>query len=102
MNNTVSPVVTDEAYMDAQLHKKHTNPVLVFGILTVLTIIEILIALLQLPKSTIVPVLLTISFVKAGLVAAYYMHLRYERWIYTAIFAVPATFAFFLLLVLMS
>jgi caa(3)-type oxidase subunit IV len=48
----------------------------------------------------IVPILLAVAFVKAGLVAAYYMHLRYEKWIYTAIFITPALFAVFLIFTL--
>jgi len=44
--------------------------------------------------------LLAIAFVKAGLVAAYYMHLRYEHWVYTVIFVTPALFAVFLIFTL--
>jgi caa(3)-type oxidase subunit IV len=53
-----------------------------------------------LPKQTIVPVLLAIAIVKAGLVAAYYMHLRYEKLFYTLIFVTPTLFALFLIAVL--
>ncbi|GIV84174.1 MAG: hypothetical protein KatS3mg052_1181 [Candidatus Roseilinea sp.] len=81
-------------------HRKHTNPVLVFGILTIATILEVVVTLFHLPQNVIVPILLAIAFVKAGLVAAYYMHLRYEKWIYTAIFITPALFAVFLIFTL--
>jgi len=71
-------------------HRSHTNPILVFGILTIATIFEVVVTLFNLPKEVIVPLLVAIAFVKAGLVAAYYMHLRYERKILTWIFLLPA------------
>ncbi|MCS7087376.1 MAG: cytochrome C oxidase subunit IV family protein [Thermoflexales bacterium] len=79
---------------------QHVNPVTVFGILTLCTIVEIALPLLHIERSVLVPLLLGISFTKAGLVAAYYMHLRYEPPIYTAIFLAPALFAGFLILTL--
>jgi cytochrome c oxidase subunit 4 len=101
-NPTTDPLVRAEAHFEEELHRKHTNPVLVFVILTVLTVIEIVITLFNLPKSLIVPFLLAVSFTKAMLVAAYYMHLRYERWLYTAVFIAPASFAVFLIAILLS
>jgi cytochrome c oxidase subunit 4 len=83
-------------------HRRHTNPVLVFGILTIATILEVVVTLFHLPKNILVLILMAIAFVKAGLVAAYYMHLRYEHWIYTAIFITPALFAVFLIFILVA
>jgi len=83
-------------------HRSHTNPILVFGILTIATIFEVVVTLFNLPKEVIVPLLVAIAFVKAGLVAAYYMHLRYEHWIYTVIFITPALFASFLIFTLVA
>ena len=83
-------------------HARHTSPVLVFGILTVFTLIEVGITLLGLPKASIVPVLLAIALVKASLVAVYYMHLRYEKIIFTLIFVLPTLFAVFLVSILMT
>ncbi|MCX6020070.1 MAG: cytochrome C oxidase subunit IV family protein [Chloroflexi bacterium] len=82
-------------------HARHTSPVLVFVILTLFTLIEVGITLLGLPKASIVPVLLAIALVKASLVAMYYMHLRYEKIIFTLIFVLPTLFAVFLVTVLM-
>jgi cytochrome c oxidase subunit 4 len=72
----------------------------VFAILALFTIFEVAVTLFQLPKQTIVPVLLAIAIVKAGLVAAYYMHLRYEKLFYTLIFVTPTLFALLLIAVL--
>jgi caa(3)-type oxidase subunit IV len=81
---------------------KRTSPVLVFAILTITTIVEIAVSLLALPKELLNPVLMAMSFVKATLVAAYYMHLRYEKWFYTAVFIVPAVFSLFLMVVVLA
>ena len=97
---TVSATHTDDAHAHAA--HKHTSPVLVFAILTIATVVEIAITVLKIPKDVLVPVLLALSFAKASLVAAYYMHLRYEKWIYTAVFIAPTLFAIFLIMVLSS
>lgn len=97
-----NPSTAHDAAHEGGEHRKHTSPVLVFVILTVATIFEVVVTLFNLPREFIVPVLLSIAFVKAGLVAAYYMHLRYEKWIYTAIFVTPALFAVFLIFTLAS
>jgi cytochrome c oxidase subunit IV len=76
--------------------------VLVFAILTITTIIEIGVSFVALPEDLLNPLLMAMSFVKATLVAAYYMHLRYEKWYYTAIFIVPAMFAVFLIVVVLA
>ncbi len=82
-------------------HKKHTSPVLVFVILTLFTVFEILVTLFNVPKNVIVPILIAIALVKASLVAMYYMHLRYEKVLYTLIFVTPTLFAVLLITVLM-
>jgi cytochrome c oxidase subunit 4 len=90
----------DHYHDQSPAHRRHTNPVLVFGILTIATLLEVAVTLFHLPKNVLVPILLAIAFVKAGLVAAYYMHLRYEHWVYTVIFVTPALFAVFLIFTL--
>ena len=83
-------------------HGKTTNPIIVFAILAVFTLIEVGITVLAgLPRATTVPLLLSISFVKASLVAMYFMHLRYEKLIYSLVFIAPAAFAVLLIAVLL-
>ena len=71
----------------------------VFGTLLVLTIATVAASYLNLPVGPTVALGLTIAAIKAGLVAAFFMHLRHEKaWIYgalslTAVLAV-ALFAF--------
>jgi cytochrome c oxidase subunit 4 len=98
MANTSSTVVPQAE--EAHAGPRHISPVLVFVILTILTVIEIAITLFHLPKSFLIPALLAMSFAKAALVAAYYMHLRYEKIMYSIIFVTPALFAIFLIFVL--
>jgi caa(3)-type oxidase subunit IV len=87
----------------APAHEKATSPVLVYVILAAFTVIEVSITLFSgIPRSTAVPMLLAISFVKASLVALYYMHLRYEKAIYGVVFVLPAAFAIFLVSVLLG
>ncbi len=59
------------------------NYVGVFGVLAVLTLLEVGVTYLPVPR---VPVLVPLALIKAGLVALFYMHLKYDRKIFGAIF----------------
>ncbi len=88
--------------MENTEHKPHnyTSPKVVYLILFIATVVEVGATLAGLPRNLLVPALLSISFVKAGLVALYFMHLRYEKPIYSVIFATPAVFAILLMTIL--
>ncbi len=87
----------------ARPHGRAVSPVLVYAILVAFTAIEVSVTLLSgMPRTTAVPMLLAISFVKASLVALYYMHLRYEKAIFGLVFVMPAAFAIFLVAVLLG
>jgi len=58
--------------------KTQTNYFLIWGILFVLTLAELGVAFLSLPKVWIIIMLLFMALWKALLVALYYMHLRFE------------------------
>ena len=49
-----------------------------FGLLG-LTVLEVILAYRQLPLQTMLNVLMVLSVVKAALIIAYFMHLRYEQ-----------------------
>ena len=49
-----------------------------FGLLG-LTVLEVFLAYRQLPLETILSVLMVLSVIKAALIIAYFMHLRYEQ-----------------------
>ena len=73
---------------------RHITPrtyVIVFGWLTLLTIVEV--AITQgLPESIRVPVLIVIAVIKALLVVLFYMHLRYDSKWYWVTLLVPIGF----------
>jgi len=49
-----------------------------FGLLG-LTVLEVILAYRQLPLETMLSILMTLSVIKAALIIAYFMHLRYEQ-----------------------
>jgi len=57
--------------------------VLVFGALAALTALEISVTYLPIPR---VPVLVPLALVKAGLVALFYMHLKYDKRVFALVF----------------
>jgi cytochrome c oxidase subunit IV len=63
--------------------KKHPNYVLVFIALAVLTALEVAVTQFPVPQ---VPILVPLSLIKAVLVALFYMHLRFDRRIFSAVF----------------
>jgi cytochrome c oxidase subunit IV len=62
---------------------------LVFAVLLVMTISEVVLTTLRLPKSITVWIFLATSVVKAGLVAAFFMHLRYDSRVYMIAVLIP-------------
>jgi cytochrome c oxidase subunit IV len=55
----------------------------VFVALAVLTVFEIAVTYLPVPR---IPVLVPLALIKAGLVALFYMHLKYDRRVFGLIF----------------
>ena len=47
--------------------------------LLVITVLEVAIVLLKVPKAVLAVSLLTLALMKAALIMAYFMHLKYER-----------------------
>jgi caa(3)-type oxidase subunit IV len=64
----------------------------VFGILAVITVVEVLLADSQggMVNPVLTPAFLFFSLAKASLVAAFFMHLKVDSKFYTAIFIFPA------------
>lgn len=72
--------------LTTETEKKRPNYFAIFGLLAVLTLIEVTVAAGQ-------PVLLVVlALAKVAMVAMYYMHLRFETGWFTAIFLVPIPF----------
>jgi len=68
---------------DEKAAKKRPNYVLVFIALAVLTVIEVAVVQFPLPRA---PILIALSIIKAALVALFYMHLRSDSRIFSALF----------------
>ncbi len=51
----------------------------VLGALLVLTVVEVFLAYIQVPLVLMLTILVGLSVIKAALILAYFMHLRYER-----------------------
>ena len=63
----------------AEVHTAKPNYMKIFAFLAILTAIEVFAALTIATQSLRVVFLLLLAIAKAGLVVAYYMHLRFEK-----------------------
>jgi cytochrome c oxidase subunit 4 len=84
---------------------KHPNYLAVFIVLAVITAIITLVELFApnpvIPRAVLNVFYITMSVTKAVLVAMFYMHLKFDSRVYTALFGVPVLFAVFLLFMLL-
>ena len=51
----------------------------ILGLLLILTVVEVFLAYIQVPLALMLTILVGLSLIKAALILAYFMHLRYER-----------------------
>jgi len=90
--------------MTATTHERHTNTRLylqIFAALGILTVAEVLVVYLPAEKMLIAAILVGLALGKAIMVAAYYMHLRFEKSTLALIAAVPLFLCVFLAMALM-
>jgi len=71
----------------------------VFTVLAVLTALEVAVTYLPVPR---IPVLVPLALTKATLVALFYMHLKYDRRVFSAIFAMGLLVGIGLILALIA
>ena len=81
--------------------RAHPNYVLVWYWLLGLALASVLVSALPLSHTFTVVLVFAAATVKAVLVALYYMHLRFERWLIYALALVPLALFGILLLVLL-
>ena len=79
--------------MDARPHPGTAVYVIVAAFLAVLTGMEITVFYVHALEPVLVPVLLLLSAAKFVLVVMFYMHLRFDRWTYSAVFLFELFFA---------
>ncbi len=83
---------------DTQSHP-HPNYLGVFWVLAALTVVEVLVTYLPVPR---LPVLVPLAILKAALVALFYMHLKYDRRVFSAIFLMGLLMAMVLMFALIA
>ena len=79
----------------------HPNYMGIFWVLLVLTVVEVGITFLGLPKMLLASLLVILAVWKAALVAMYFMHLKFERRTLAMIAVVPFILCLFLILMLL-
>src|SRR3989442_2672208 len=72
------------------------------AVLTVLTAVEVAVFYIPSMKPMLVPTLLTLSAVKFGLVAMFYMHLKFDHRLFSWLFVVPMILAALVILALLK
>jgi cytochrome c oxidase subunit 4 len=80
---------------------KHPNYMAIFWMLAILTVIEIAVIFVPIGKMTINVLLCALALGKAALVAAYFMHLRFETRTLTMIALTPLVIATVLVFVIL-
>ena len=78
---------------EAPSHPGTSTYLIVAAFLTVLTAMEVTVFYVRALKPVLLPVLLLLSAAKFALVVMFYMHLKFDRWPYGAVFVVQLFFA---------
>jgi cytochrome c oxidase subunit 4 len=95
--------MSDDTYMaEARPHISNTVYLIVGGFLMVLTAMEITVAYIHALRPVMVPILVVLAIAKFALIAMFFMHLRYERWVLNSMFGFPLTIALGVFLALMG
>ena len=83
-------------------NEAHAEPnyLAVFGWLFVLTVVEVGVIFLPIPKLLIAASLVILAAVKASLVAIYFMHLKFEKLVIWWIAVIPVILCVFLIFML--
>ena len=78
---------------EAHGHPGTATYLIVAAFLTVLTAMEVTVFYVRALRPALLPVLLLLSAAKFALVVMFYMHLKFDRWTYSAIFLFLLFFA---------
>jgi len=84
---------------DGQIsHPGATTYLIIAAFLVVLTAMEITVFYVHALRPVLVPVLIVLAAAKFALVAMFYMHLKYDKWLLTGVFVFPLMIAALLLI----
>ena len=97
--------MADAVEQNGEQSAEHEHPgymtyLIVAGVLTILTALEVAIFYIPALSGVIVPLLLTLTTGKFVLVVAFYMHLKMDSRIFTGVFVAPMLLAIFLVVAL--
>jgi len=95
--------MSDDTYVEKE-HPHIGNSVylIVGGFLIVLTAMEITVSYIHALRPVMVPILVVLAIAKFALIAMFFMHLRYEKWVLNTMFVFPLAFAMGVFLALMG
>lgn len=82
-------------------HASTGTYVTVFAVLFVLTVTEVGVFYIELVRPLLVSILLILSAAKFALVAMFFMHLKFDSKVFTALFSGPLAIAIIILLALL-
>jgi cytochrome c oxidase subunit 4 len=78
-----NPLASIEDEVIAEEHAEHGGSnrenVVIWGVLLGLTAVEVFLAYIQVPLTLMLIILMGLSIIKAALIVAYFMHLKFER-----------------------
>ena len=86
-----------QAHESEVRHPGASTYLIIAAFLIVLTVMEITVFYVHPLRPVLVPVLLVLAAAKFALVAMFYMHLKYDGWLLSAIFMFPLLAAMILL-----
>jgi cytochrome c oxidase subunit IV len=86
--------MSDDTYVEEpRPHISNSVYLIVGGFLIVLTAMEITVSYIHALRPVMVPILVVLAIAKFALIAMFFMHLRYEKWVVNTMFVFPLTIA---------
>jgi cytochrome c oxidase subunit 4 len=74
----MSPTGHNDGHNEGHDHPSRKTYVTIFGLLALLTVLEVGVVYVPMGKTPMVTALIAMALAKAGLVALFFMHLKYE------------------------
>jgi cytochrome c oxidase subunit 4 len=94
--------MADSHTLEEQSHPGPKTYVAVAGVLAVITAVEVAVFYVEALRPVIVPILLVLSATKFVLVVGFFMHLKFDSNLFTAVFVGPLFVAVLLILSLLA
>jgi caa(3)-type oxidase subunit IV len=86
--------MSDDTYVEEpRPHISNSVYLIVGGFLIVLAAMEITVSYIHALRPVMVPILVVLAIAKFALIAMFFMHLRYEKWVVNTMFVFPLTIA---------